>query len=88
MATSNPYSEKCLKTFDLNGTTYSYYSLPALEDARVDKLPYCIRVLLECALRNCDEFEYKTSDINNILDWATTSNQDVEIPFKPSRVLL
>ena len=88
MATSNPFQEKCLKTFDLNGTTYSYFSLKALEDSRVDKLPYCIRVLLECALRNCDEFEYKTNDINNILDWASTSNLDVEIPFKPSRVLL
>lgn len=88
MATSNPFAEKCLKTFDLNGTTYSYFSLKALEDPRVDKLPYCIRVLLECALRNCDEFEYKTNDINNILDWASTSNLDVEIPFKPSRVLL
>ena len=36
-----------------------YYSLPALGDERYAKLPYSIRVLLESAVRNCDNFNVK-----------------------------
>ncbi|XP_043725919.1 aconitate hydratase, cytoplasmic-like [Telopea speciosissima] len=49
-----------------------YYSLPALNDPRIDKLPYSVRILLELA----------------IIDWENTSPKQVEIPFKPARVLL
>ena len=35
----------------------------------LDNLPYSIRVLLESAIRNCDEFEVKSSDVENILNW-------------------
>jgi aconitate hydratase len=45
------------------------YSLTALNDPRVSNLPYSIRVLLECALRNCDEFNIKSADVEKILDW-------------------
>ncbi|XP_037416377.1 uncharacterized protein LOC119279079 [Triticum dicoccoides] len=34
-----------------------YYSLPALADPWIDRLPYSIRILLESAIRNCDEFQ-------------------------------
>ena len=47
-----------------------------------------MRVLLESAVRNCDEFSVKQSDVEKILDWVNTSQKDVEIPFKPARVLL
>lgn len=47
-----------------------------------------MRVLLESAVRNCDEFNVKQSDVEKILDWVNTSQKDVEIPFKPARVLL
>jgi len=59
-----------------------------LNDPRVEKLPFSIRVLLECALRNCDDFNVKKTDVEKILNWSVTSNQDVEIPFKPARVIL
>jgi aconitate hydratase len=51
-------------------------------------LPYSIRVLLESALRNCDEFSVKKADVEKILNWKETQFNDVEIPFKPARVLL
>ncbi len=54
----------------------------------VEKLPYSIRVLLESAVRNCDEFNVTQKDVEKILDWVTTSQNDVEIPFKPARVIL
>jgi len=34
----------------------AFYKLPALGDSRLETLPYSIRVLLESAVRNCDEF--------------------------------
>lgn len=35
----------------------------------LDSLPYSIRVLLESAVRNCDEFNVLSSDVEKILDW-------------------
>jgi aconitate hydratase len=54
----------------------------------IEKLPYSIRVLLEAAVRNCDEYNVTQSDVQRILDWNNTSKKDVEIPFKPARVIL
>ena len=52
------------------------------------QLPYSIRVLLESAVRNCDDFSVKENDIESILDWVKNSEKDVEIPFRPARVIL
>ncbi len=51
-------------------------------------MPYSIRVLLESAVRNCDEFEVKKQDVLNILDWEKQAQKQIEIPFKPARVIL
>lgn len=51
-------------------------------------LPYSIRILLESAVRNCDEFQVTSKDVKNILNWPETQKNEVEIPFLPSRVLL
>jgi aconitate hydratase len=53
-----------------------------------DKLPYSIRILLESAIRNCDNFQVKKEDVEKIIDWENSSPKQVEIPFKPARVLL
>ncbi|PAN51695.1 hypothetical protein PAHAL_9G613200 [Panicum hallii] len=65
-----------------------FYSLPALSDPRIDRLPYSIRILLESAIRNCDDFQVTGKDVEKILDWENTAPKQVEIPFKPARVLL
>ncbi|PRQ31863.1 putative aconitate hydratase [Rosa chinensis] len=65
-----------------------FYSLPALNDPRIDRLPYSIKILLECAIRNCDNFQITKEDVEKIADWENTSPKQVEIPFKPARVLL
>ena len=83
----NPFDAKCKKSLD-GFPGKSYYSLKALNDPRVEKLPYSIRILLESAMRNCDEFEVKKADVDNILGWTETSKKQQEIPFKPARVLL
>ncbi|KAH9606314.1 hypothetical protein KSS87_000229, partial [Heliosperma pusillum] len=66
----------------------NFYSLPALNDPRVVKLPYCIRILLESAIRNCDGFQVTKDDVEKIIDWENSAPKLTEIPFKPARVLL
>lgn len=89
MAAENPFN-KILKTLEKpgGGEFGKYYSLPALGDPRIDRLPYSIRILLESAIRNCDEFQVTSQDVEKIIDWENTSPKQVEIPFKPARVLL
>ena len=83
----NPFSHT-LRSISVGGQSYQLHSLPALSDARLAQLPYSIRVLLESAVRNCDNFSITPKDIESILNWQETSRKDTEIPFKPSRVLL
>ncbi|KAJ0966166.1 hypothetical protein J5N97_027304 [Dioscorea zingiberensis] len=64
-----------------------YFSLPVLNDPRVDKLPYSIQILLESAINNCDNFQITKDDVEKILDWENTSHKQVEIPLKPAHVL-
>uniref|UniRef100_K4A0R3 aconitate hydratase n=1 Tax=Setaria italica TaxID=4555 RepID=K4A0R3_SETIT len=65
-----------------------YYSLPTLNDPRIERLPYSIRYLLESAICNCDGFQITENDVENIIDWENTAPKLVEIPFKPAHVLL
>ena len=53
-----------------------------------DKLPYSIKILLESAIRNCDNFHVTKDDVEKIIDWENSAPKLVEIPFKPARVLL
>lgn len=55
------------------GGNKNYFALKELGDDRLDKLPYSVRVLLESAIRNCDEFNVKQEDIETILNWKETS---------------
>ena len=65
-----------------------FFDLSRLKDDRYNSLPYSVRILLENAIRNNDEFVYTQADVETILNWEKTSTQGMEIPFKPSRVLL
>lgn len=87
-AQPNPFDKSVKSSIDHAGKKHNFYKLPALGDSRIEKLPYSIRVLLESAVRNCDDFAVKESDVEKILDWSKTSKQDVEIPFRPARVIL
>lgn len=43
---------------------------------------------MESAIHNCDNFQVTKEDVGKIIDWEKTSPKQVEIPFKPARVLL
>ena len=52
------------------------------------RLPFSIRVLLEAAVRNCDNFQVKEKHVDHILNWEANQLNHVEVPFKPARVIL
>ena len=84
---ANSFSKHVKKLSQSKGKE-DYYNLPALQDSRYDELPYSIRVLLESAVRNCDNFSVMEKDVENILNWEKSSKEGVEIPFHPARVVL
>mmetsp|Transcript_30818 Transcript_30818/g.51947 ORF Transcript_30818/g.51947 Transcript_30818/m.51947 type:complete len:896 (-) Transcript_30818:33-2720(-) len=87
MAAANPF-ERLRQDLSVDGKDYKFFSLPALNDPRVNRLPYSVRILLESAIRNCDEFTIKSSDVENILNWEQTSKTPTEVAFMPARVIL
>ncbi|WP_338786465.1 aconitate hydratase AcnA [Metabacillus sp. FJAT-53654] len=79
------------KSFTVNGKTYNYYSLQALEDAgigNVSRLPYSVKVLLESVLRQVDGRVITKEHVENLAKWGTSEQKDIDVPFKPSRVIL
>ncbi|CAN1339745.1 Aconitate hydratase, cytoplasmic, partial [Linum perenne] len=90
-ASENPYKGILTSLPKPGGGEFGkFFSLPALNDPRIGmyRLPYSIRILLESAIRNCDNFQVTNEDVEKIIDWENTSPNNVEIPFKPARVLL
>ena len=66
------------------------FRLDRLERAglgRIERLPFSIRVLLESALRQCDNFKVTEDDVRAIAGW-TPRPADREVPFLPARVIL
>ena len=49
----------------------------------IQQLPFCIKILLEQALRKLDNFKVTEQDIENLANWEKTSTQTAEIPFFP-----
>ena len=79
-----------LQTFESDGQSIHYYSLPALEAqgiGTVSNLPVSIRILLESLLRNYDNQQITEQDIVDLANWDPKQPKSVEIPFKPARVL-
>ncbi|MDR0137485.1 aconitate hydratase AcnA [Metabacillus idriensis] len=79
------------KSFTVGGKTYNYYSLKALEDAgvgNISKLPYSIKVLLESVLRQVDGRVITKEHVENLAKWGTAEQKELDVPFKPSRVIL
>jgi len=70
--------------------TYTYYRLDALEKAGLTdlkRLPFSIRIVLEAALRHCNDREITQEDVRNIAAWKPRSERP-GIPFLPSRVVM
>jgi aconitate hydratase len=67
------------------------YRLDKLERsgvANISRLPFSIRVLLEAVLRHCDGYQVTEQDVHNLAQWNASKPAELEIPFKPARVVL
>ncbi|XP_077201386.1 cytoplasmic aconitate hydratase isoform X1 [Paroedura picta] len=84
---TNPFS-RIVEPLDASQPEKKFFNLNHLGDPRYERLPFSIRVLLESAVRNCDEFLVKEGDVENILNWNTMQHKVIEVPFKPARVIL
>src|SRR5262245_18861574 len=71
--------------------TVHVYRLDALTSklgVDLARLPYSIRVLLEAALRTCDDYQVTQDDVRRLARWQPAVSEPVELPFKPARVIL
>ena len=71
--------------------TVDVYRLDALASklgVDLAKLPFSIRVLLEAAVRTCDDYQVTQDDVKRLARWQATGAEPVELPFKPARVIL
>ncbi|QQE12669.1 aconitate hydratase AcnA [Planctomycetota bacterium] len=65
------------------------YKLDALRGVgEIDKLPYSIKVLLEACLRNLDNYVVTEEHVKALAGYNAKNVGEVEIPFKPGRVVL
>ncbi|ASV75729.1 Aconitate hydratase [Thermogutta terrifontis] len=71
---------------------WKFFRLTRLEDlglTRLTDLPYSIRILLESVLRQCDGFSITEEDVRRLAQWGGSKGRgDIEVPFKPARVIL
>ncbi len=89
MSNTNPFGAE--STLSTAAGKVKYFSLPKLiQDGigDIETLPYSIRVLLEACLRNIDNFIVTADDVTNLDNWNAASPAQVEVPFKPGRVVL
>ncbi|KAL0114127.1 hypothetical protein PUN28_011439 [Cardiocondyla obscurior] len=88
MADINPY-KNLLKSIKIGLKECQYYDISSF-GTRYDKLPFSVRVLLESAVRNCDNFQVTQTDVEKILNWESNQalSDGVEVAFKPARVIL
>ncbi len=79
------------QVFDTGSGKAYYYSLDALQNkgfSNIHRLPFSIKVLLEAVLRECDGYVVTEEDVSRLASYDPYIPADVEIPFKPARVVL
>ncbi len=89
--TGHPNSFGTRQSLSTDEGYFTYFSLQKLAQhgfSGIDRLPYCIRILIENMLRNEDGILITSMDIEKLASWNHGSVASDEIPFMPARVLL
>ncbi|AWN47917.1 aconitate hydratase AcnA [Methylobacterium terrae] len=85
-------SFKARQTLQAGGKTYTIYAIPEAEKNGLpdaSRLPFSMKVLLENLLRYEDDRSVKKADIEAVVGWLENRGKtEVEIAFRPSRVLM
>jgi len=77
-------------TLTVHGISYITYQLAPLAKAgaKLERLPFSLRILLENLLRHEDDRVVRKEHIEAILNWDPKAKPSQEIAFHPARVLL
>jgi len=77
-------------TLEVQGKTYSYYSLVKAAETLgdVSRLPFSMKVLLENLLRFEDGTTVTRDDLQAMADWLKERHINREIQYRPARVLM
>ncbi len=72
----------------VNSKDHEIFRLAALDPAKVGRLPFSLKILLENLLRFEDGTTVTGDDIQALLDWNPQAAPSQEIAFRPARVLM
>ena len=89
LSPKNSFNAKA--SFDTGSGSAYYYRLQALQEqglGDIDRLPFSIKVLLESVLRNENGYDVTAEDVKGLAAYDAKNPAQVEIPFKPARVIL
>ena len=78
-------------TFDTGSGRAYYYRIAALQEqglGEVERLPFSVKVLLESLLRNENGYDVTADDVARLAAYDPAAPVQVELPFKPARVVL
>ena len=80
-----------IRKVTINKKEYRFFDIGLLEKkgvAKISRLPFSIRILVENLLRKMDDRVVKESDVLNIARWKKRYDAPREIPYHPARVLM
>ena len=81
-------SFRARSTLTVGNRNYEIWSLAALPQDKLARLPYSLKVLLENLLRSEDGVSVTRQDIEALLEWDPSATPAHEIAFTPARVIL
>ncbi len=97
---NSPHNNTCINSFDtlselqVNETQYQIHSLATFSKKfSLEKMPFCMKIILENLLRHEDGVNVTAKDIENIAkhfssDWDSQDVPEQQIAFSPARVVL
>jgi aconitate hydratase len=79
------------ETFETGSGKAYFYRLSKLQEVglgNIDAMPFSIKVMLEALLRNENGYDVTENDVKALAAYDAKNPLQVEIPFKPARVIL
>jgi len=73
-------------TLEVGDSSYDVFRLAAVDGS--EKLPFCLKILLENLLRTEDGANITEGHIRALAGWDPTAVPDIEIQFTPARVIM
>ncbi|WP_333973415.1 aconitate hydratase AcnA [Alteromonas mediterranea] len=80
---------KSFSQLEVNGKNFKAVNFDGMGSKyALDRLPFCIKILLENLIRHEDEEFVSSADIEEVAKWDTDNHVDHEVSFVPARVIL